>query len=667
MLRIPRLIGFIVAISLLTLLILFGMRLIFWFTFNNPADPVPISDLIYSFYLGTKFDLRLTLYVLIPLFVLGWIEFLSPFRNKVTHHIWLTYLVLAATVVLLFYLVDFGHYAYLNKRIDATVLRFLSNLKTSVTMAWQSYAIIPWSLLIIFLIALDAWVVNHLLLYFARREVAPLKKRHKLWVAPLSFVLFVFALFGKLSWYPLRWSDAYFSTHAYAAAVASNPVLYFANTFKNKEITFDVGKTAEYYNLMSDYLGVDHPDKNKLDYTRTVKPVVRFKQTPNVVMIYLESFAAYKTGAFGNPLDPTPYFDQLSKKGISFSNYYAPHTGTARSVFAGITGLPDIETNKTSSRNPLVVEQHTVISHLKNHDKFYFIGGSANWGNIRGILSHNIPGLHLYEEGSYTSPRMDVWGISDLHLFEEANWVLRKQEKPFFAIIQTSGNHRPYHIPEDNRGFEIKKYDNKQLKEAGFIGNDEFNAFRFMDHSIAFFMEAARKEKYFENTIFVFFGDHGITGYAGVHSKPYLTKLDLSGLQTPLLFYAPRLLGESKVIHKVASELDIIPTLASLTGTPYLNTTLGRDLFDPRFDDKRYAFTITHGKNSQLGVLGQDYYFRILEDGSNAELYDLNSGDARSNVIQQNPRVAADMKQLCYGIYETTKFMLHHNKIPPQK
>ena len=140
---IPRLLRFMLAITLLTLVILFGMRLIFWFMFNNPADPLPMDNLLYAFYLGTKFDLRLTLYVLIPVFVFGWIQVLSPFRNKATHYFWLTYLVLAASVVLMFYVVDFGHYAYLNKRVDATVLRFLGNLDTSISMVWQSYAVVP--------------------------------------------------------------------------------------------------------------------------------------------------------------------------------------------------------------------------------------------------------------------------------------------------------------------------------------------------------------------------------------------------------------------------------------------------------------------------------------------------------------------------------------------
>ena len=131
--------------------------------------------------------------------------------------------------------------------------------------------------------------------------------------------------------------------------------------------------------------------------------------------------------------------------------------------------MPDIELNKTSSRNPLVVRQHTIINAFKGYDKYYFLGGSANWGEIRGLLLHNIPGLHVFEEGSYSSPRVDVWGISDLNLFEEANKVLRKKKgKPFFAIIQTSGNHKPYTIPDDNRGFKVLAADEDEVVKYGF-------------------------------------------------------------------------------------------------------------------------------------------------------------------------------------------------------
>jgi len=662
--RLPTLFQFILAITALTLIILFGLRVVFWVMFHNPAEPLPSSDLIYAFYLGTKFDLRLTLFALMPLFFLGGIRWFDPFRNRISHYFWLIYLVLVAATVLMFYLVDFGHFAYLHTRLNATILRFLDNFDTSVQMVWQSYSVIPWSLAVIALIALDAYVVNYLLKYFHQHQTPRLRRWQKAWVGPLAFFLFIFGIFGKFSYYPLRWSDAFFSTYTYAASVATNPVLNFFDTMKNRFVMADPAQARKYYDVVSQYLGVDKPDRQALNYTRHIPAKAdKMNPPPNVVMVFLESFAGYKTGALGNPLKPTPYFDALCNDGVLFTNYFAPHVGTAHSVWAAITGIPDVEVHKTSTRNPLVVDQHTIINAFKGYKKYYFIGGSANWGNIRGVLQHNIKDLSLHEEGDYTSPRMDVWGIDDLSLFLEANKVLKQDRKPFFAIIQTAGNHRPFHIPEDSHGFKRLKLDQKTLSKNAFYDLDEFNAFRFMDYSVGYFIKEAKKQPYFNNTIFVFYGDHGITDYAGAFSKPWLTPTKLSGMYTPLLIYAPKLLP-AKRDDKVASELDLLPTIAGLAGIEYTDTTFGRDLFDPRYDDRRDAFTITHYRIPEIGLVNKDYYYMTLADGRDPRLFALGDKFDNKNLLQEKPEVAKKMHDLTVGIYETAKYMLYHNKNP---
>src|SRR5206468_9758350 len=113
---------------------------------------------------------------------------------------------------------------------------------------------------------------------------------------------------------------------------------------------------------------------------------------------------------------------------------------------------------------------------------FYFLGGNANWANIRGLLKNNIYGLKLYEQDDYQEKQIDVWGVSDKNLFIEANRILSKEQKPFFAIIQTADNHRPYTIPKEDLG-EFKKMELPvdTLKKYGFFSNDEFNAFRYTD------------------------------------------------------------------------------------------------------------------------------------------------------------------------------------------
>ncbi len=660
--KLPRLLHFLINLLLINLALFSLFRLAFWMYFKTPADPIPTEMLAHSFYLGLKYDLRLTLLIILPLFLLGGLRILSPFESRLMHKLWFSYLALAFFIVLLFYYMNAGYYAYLQQPMNATVLRFAYNLGTSLQMVTESYPVIWISLSMLSLLGAYIWLMQRLLQRAADYANPFFHGWRKTGVNSLSTLLLLSGIYGSLSWYPLRWSEAFSNAHSFAPAVTLNPVLYFFNTLKNKDIRFDENKTRASYALISQYLNVDKPDAQNLNYRRVISQPGSFaEKRPNIIMVFLESFASYKTGSFGNPLNPTPNFDALAKQSLQYRRYYSPHTGTARSVFAAITGIPDIELNKTSSRNPLVVEQHTIVNTFKDYQKFYFLGGSANWGNIRGVLQHNIKKLEVHEEGDYSSPRIDVWGISDLDLFKEANQILAQQTQPFFAIIQTSGNHRPYTIPEDSHGFKLQHQDKQTLKKAGFLSVEEYNAFRFMDHSLGYFMQQAADAGYLDNTLFVFYGDHGITGYGGEHSPEFENPYILTGLHTPLLFYAPSLITQPQVDTKPASELDLLPTIAGLAAPAYTNTTLGRDLRDPQFDEQRYAFTITHHAIPEIGLVGENYYFRMNEDGSNKLLADTRSATPEENVLDSQPEVAAQMQALTQGIHETAKYMLYHN------
>ncbi len=659
--RLPRLLHFLVHLIGLNLALFMLLRVAFWLWFRNPADPIPSADLLHGFWLGFKYDLRLTLLLLLPLFLLGGFRWFSPFAGRWRRNFWFGYLAAVMAVVLLFYVMNFGYFAYLHTPMDATVLRFAYNWSTSLNMVWETYPVV-WILLGLALLVAAYVALLHRLLWRAEKWANPrLHGWRKALTITVTFVLVVFGLYGKFSWYPLRWSEAFASPHAFAPAVTVNPILYFANTLKNREVRYDEAAVREHYAEMARWLGVTHPDPERLDFRRLVTtPGPLAAKRPNIVLVFLESFASYKTGLFGNPLNPTPHFDALARASVSFTRYYAPHTGTARSVWTAITGIPDVETHKTSSRNPLVVDQHTLVNAFTGYEKFYFLGGSANWGNIRGLLQHNIPGLHVYEEGSYAAPRIDVWGISDLDLFREATAVLGRTTRPFFAIIQTSGNHRPYTIPEDHGDFELEHHDPAVYRKAGFISEAEYNSFRFMDYSVGEFMRLARQQPWYDNTLFVFFGDHGITGYGGDHTPAFESKFILTGLHTPLLFHAPKLLPPRQD-DRIASEVDILASLADLAAPGHVNTTLGRSLFDPRFDGERYAFTITHGPVAEIGLIAPDFYFRMLENGRNRLLAHTAGENATENVIDRHPEVARRMESMTRAIFETARWMRFHN------
>ncbi len=63
------------------------------------------------------------------------------------------------------------------------------------------------------------------------------------------------------SHYPLRWSQAFFSTNSFASALALNPVLYFFDTLKNREVEHDADSVRKHYDLIAGYLGLTDPEE----------------------------------------------------------------------------------------------------------------------------------------------------------------------------------------------------------------------------------------------------------------------------------------------------------------------------------------------------------------------------------------------------------------------
>jgi phosphoglycerol transferase MdoB-like AlkP superfamily enzyme len=657
---IPRRVRFALAVIALNLALLLLLRLTFLGIFYGQSSPLASDKLLKAFYVGMKFDLRLALLIPLPIVFLSWLPGLNIVRSRVGRRIWHAYLVIVGAVLAFFYLTDFGHFAYLKSRVNSSVLEYLSAPDISARMVWETYPVVWGVLGFIAFLLVYGWVLTLIAALTLDGAARATGWARRLAVVVLFAGFVLLGLYGKLAYYPLRWSEAFFTPHPLAVALGLNPVLYFYDTMEQSGRDFDEERVRGYYDDVAAYLGLQNPDKASLRFARRVVPKAKVAGQPNVVVIFLESYAAFKVGAFGNPLDPTPNFDALARQGLFFNRFFVPSTGTARSIFTAMFGIPDVNLNSTSSRNPFVVNQHTIVNTLEGYEKLYFLGGSANWGNIRGVLSHNIRGLRIYEEGDYASPRTDVWGISDLHLFEEANQVLRtRQDKPFFAVIQTAGNHRPYTIPEQNRGFVPADPPVEDWTSKGFLSKDEFNSFRFMDHSLGHFFRLARKEGYFNNTIFVMFGDHGLPGSAD-HFPAGMGKHQLVQHLVPLVIYAPGLIEEPREISAVASELDVMPTIAGLLGAPYLNTTLGRDLLE-RNGEKRYAFIlIPYQTPPPVGLLDEEFYFLIDAD-QRKKLYRYLSDTPEEDVRGLFPNRAAEMERLTLGLYETARYLLYHN------
>lgn len=622
-------------------------RLIVFLYFSGHG--VSLMDMGDAFLLGLRFDLRLVSIVLLVMLILGRIPFTQPFRSRTHKRIWTFLLSLVLLMMIFMYVVDFAHFAYLNQRLNASVLNYLEDAAISMKMVWQSYPVI-WLALLLVLSAVGSYFLFRFLAsrYSKSRRRTGSKQRwfeNALWAIMLGIFIF-----GSLSQYPLRWSDAFGLGNDYKANLALNPFESFFNTLKFRKHTYDPKKLSALYPVLQQYY--DFNDPQNLSFARRVEgdsSVV----APNVVLIIAESFSAYKSSSFGNPLKTTPFFDSLANNGLLFTRTFTPAYGTARGVWAIITSNPDVEAPETASRNPAAVKQQTIINAFRPHDKFYFLGGSTSWANIRGLLQNNIDSLKIYEEKDFDLPKIDVWGISDKNLFLEANRILSKEKKPFFAIIQTADNHRPYTIPEEDLD-EFRKITDVPLdsiRKAGFESLEEYNAFRYTDYCFNKFFDAASKEDYYDNTIFVIIGDHGIPGNAGDLFPEVYTGQRLTQHHVPMLYYAPGKISPARN-SRIASQVDVLPTLAGLTKIPYTNSSLGRDLLNTEAS-KQFAF-IFDMDNRQVSIIDSSFLFRHQMNSGFDEIFSM-LGNAPVNQTDSVKARMEHLKLLSEAVYEAGK------------
>lgn len=133
--------------SLVVMLILTSaLRFAFYVAFHDSAGPIETTSLFAAFGLGVRFDLRLCLVLVLPLFLLGEIRPFDPVRRSAARIVCVVYLTIATSTVVVVHCINFGNYAYLHEHLDASSLRFLHNPLIAAQIVWETYSIV-WSTL----------------------------------------------------------------------------------------------------------------------------------------------------------------------------------------------------------------------------------------------------------------------------------------------------------------------------------------------------------------------------------------------------------------------------------------------------------------------------------------------------------------------------------------
>lgn len=661
------------------ILIFFSARLALLY-FLLP-DIARTDHILHGLYIGLKFDARWAVFLALPLALVWAWPCAERAAAKPGPNLLRKLLVGLETflfsLLALLYILDFGFFFYLRQRIDMSAPTYVDDPVIALNMVWESYPVIILTLLLIAVLILYGLGVRFLLCRHRSAYVgsapasapdAPvISRKRRAMLSLLGFVGMFLLGYGQISsnLFPLRWSNAYFSEDKAIATLAIHPAQNLYDTRRGAEaVRPDCEAALAAYPRMATWLGMT-PEPitncNDISYARLYVPTTPLppEKRPNFVIILMESMAWPKTSlAPAYPgkdfVEPTPFLKELAAKSRYYPNFYSPTRPTARGIFNTLTGLPDVNfAGGTSSRNPHMVDQAIVFNELEGYEKFYNIGGSASWANVRGLIQHNVGDIQLQEEGAWEAPNMDVWGVADLDLFKESVQMFSKSSKPFAAVIQTASFHRPYTIPSQRDGYELPPDPSpEQILYYGFDSAEEFQSLRFSDFSLRRFFEEAGKQPWFKNTIFAIFGDHGLY-HAPTFASPAYLACSLQAWNTPLLLYAPGGQippGRDDAPH---SQLDIFPTLASLAGIPFRNSTLGRDMLAPGNDETSMVFI---AENTLHMLVKDGYVYRNTPES----LYKLDT-PVLENLLEKDTERAQNMRQAMNDFYETTKFLLYNN------
>ena len=449
-------------------------------------------------------------------------------------------------------------------------------------------------------------IITLLLIYIAKKKNAfsdtfSNKNDFKTKLIPTLFwvvIMVVFSLFVSNK-------DAEWSKNRYENEISKSGIYSFFAAFRTNELKYD-----EFYKTQD--IDTSFAIAKKLVVTkndsiypikRSIKHLVRntdsLQKKPNVILICIESMSASFMQRFGNKHHITPFLDKLSEESVLFTNTFATGTRTIRGMEAIVLSVPPTAgrsiVKRTNNNNLFSIGE---VFKEKGYSRTFFYGGDGYFDNMNQFFGGN--GFDIVDRGrgfllgdNFKAKRTNIndnevtfenaWGVCDENVYDkviqQAN-IAHKNHQPFFNFIMTTSNHRPYTYPDGK--IDIPS------------GTGRNGAVKYTDFAIKEFINKAKKQAWFKNTVFVIMADH-------CASSAGRSELDIANYHIPAIIYnlpnkAP------KEITKMTSQIDIFPTLFGYLNWTYNSKFYGRDIEKIEPKDERALI----GNYQKLGLLKKD-------------------------------------------------------------
>lgn len=390
---------------------------------------------------------------------------------------------------------------------------------------------------------------------------------------------------------------------------------------------------------------------------------------PNIVFFSIENLRAEEVGAYGGTVAGiTPNLDRLAAAGIRIRDAFSSGTITPTGELGLLYGLlPLPGTILISNRPETTLTGLPEILRREGWQSFLWMSSTDQTFFLRDRF-YDPRGFQMFDGTDFPQddPRVN-WGFSDRVLARRAHQALGKLQEPFAALILTVNNHHPYQLPSD-AGPRLEGLPGERAGWTTLGGSSQalghhisqmLQTIHYSDQALGDFMTAAAREPWFERTIFVITGDHGIPVAPLGRRIETIHQLYRLRHAVPLILYAPWIEG-GRVVEGPASHVDMLPTLLGLFGIDSPRTGVGVDLLAGSGEpDRPVASWSEHERMLSISTKQWAYHCTIPVEGLAGEgpiagelLVDLERDpEGRTNRVGEEAGEAARFRRLAriYG------------------
>ena len=614
---------------LLVYVFYFIARMLFYFYNAAIVEVNGIGDFLKISYYGLAFDTTAILYIN-GLFIL--LSILPFFINtKAIYQNFLFWLYFSTNLV--FYalnFIDFIYYKYNFSRLTLAAWDIVKHEESKGGMLFR-FLITYWHVFVLYFLVVALWIflykkvkIKHNLRADSRLNYIVKSVVGVLIIATLS----VGGIRGdfKKSTRPINLVDAnrHVDKIQQADLVLNTPFTFLRtlgiSSFKKKDFNIPEKVIEEHFKPIKYYTSND-PSK------------------PNVVLIITESLGREYCGAFNknvpikNYVSYTPFLDSLAQHSMIYTNAYANGYKSIHGMSSIISGIPSFKDAFTSSAfAQQKIESMVSTLKSKGYDTSFFHGapngsmGFLGYGNILGFD-------HYYGKTEYNNDADfdGSWGIWDEPFLQFMNTTISKKQQPFFSTVFTVTSHEPYVIPEKYEG----KFPKGNIPMHQCVG--------YTDYAFKKFFEAAQKEPWFSNTIFIITADHcNQVNYFENFYDDIMNRLAI-----PILIYKPNsnIVGES---NEIAQHIDIFPTLMDMIGYDKPFRSWGRSLLTQENDIEPYLINY----NSNNYYFMKDGYICLFDGTKAIGFYDIADRKLTHNLIANRTQKMNDLEIQCKGFIQ---------------